>query len=53
MFHICNDCCHKNDCEYCQIKFKNGSNGFCDNLCYKKEQEQRFMQEVINYFKNL
>lgn len=53
MMHICNNCDHKDSCEYCQNKFKNGSNQFCDNILYRKEQEERFMKELINLFKNL
>lgn len=53
MMHICNDCNHKDDCKYCQTKFKNGNGQFCDNILYRKEQEERFMKKLVNLFKNL
>lgn len=53
MFHICNDCEHELDCKYSQQKFKNGHGQFWDNSLYRKEQEQRFTNEMINFVKGL
>ena len=51
MFHICNDCQYKLDCRYSQQKFKTGQGAFCDDISHKKEQEERFMREAIEFLK--
>ena len=53
MFHIRNDCQYKIDCKYSQQKFKTGQGTFCDNILHRKEQEERFTREAIEFLKEL
>ena len=50
MFHICNNCIYKGTCRYSKDKFNTGRGQFCDNIICRKEQEDRFFKEMMDFF---